>query len=297
MRLGIGEYEIKNSERPSVEEARLRFLHKAGSVEPRVLNRLKEDVFPIFADLKKRLDLSNGIYWETIQDAKALFEALISWSQEFNLNAVWCRELAIVALKGLSKSDDETFSFNDADSEEFREYLCNLVERNETPLAVSSGSNISRPIIDPSIEPWYPLVETREDYLKRIVLRAELAIREHPLLERPTLSHRRGYIKLIKTAVEEYCDKVEEYFDLIPVVVRNSEYVDFDRDLEWAAQHQVFKWGWTKIAKENSLGFNPSTIKRAVEYLLEFIGLPSVEALRTGRGKGVKDGLTSDRRK
>jgi len=75
----------------SVKEARLLFLEALDQVEPEILRKLRDEVFPYF-------DSDTGLSWLTCREDpsyESLREALESWADEFNIASSWIFQAAL----------------------------------------------------------------------------------------------------------------------------------------------------------------------------------------------------------
>jgi hypothetical protein len=212
-------------------------------------------------------------YGNRLLRIKTFVRAVEDWARKYNLNAPWCIENAIYTCQQwshFSKVPDE-LSFS------------------------SEGGGGVRPTIDPPYEggPEYDPTGSRKAYLDRIHVDAQEVIESNPLLNLSDALQRSEFINSIVAEVEKYCIEAEKHCHELGYPPFNEKR-KLEKHLIWTVQFQVCEKSYSEIARNNKV--NTSTVKRAIEDILQAIDLPS-RKIHSGRPKGQKDSPGITRRR
>jgi hypothetical protein len=147
---------------------------------------------------------------------------------------------------------------------------------------------------------WDSTQEPRESYLSRIRKESLESIGKNPFLSTGHLQRKRGLVNSILKIANSYCDKVEKAQRAIGLRrVKFSK--NIERNLLWSVEFQILGKTYTAIANDYSLQqskkagngttaeINVTTVKRAVENTLKFIGLKKRPDSGPGRKRGTAD--------
>ena len=147
---------------------------------------------------------------------------------------------------------------------------------------------------------WDSTQEPRESYLSRVGKESLEAIGKNPFLSAGHLQRKRGLVSSVLEIANSYCDKVEKAQRSRGLRrVRFSK--NIKRNLLWSVEFQILGKTYTAIANDYSLQqaqkagdettaeINITTVKRAVENTLKFIGLEKRPDSGPGRKRGTFD--------
>jgi hypothetical protein len=147
---------------------------------------------------------------------------------------------------------------------------------------------------------WNSTEETREAYLSHIEKETLETIKTNRFLSVGRLQRRRGLINSILNIAHSYCNKVEKA-QRLRGLCRVGFSKNIERNLLWSVEFQILGKTYTAIANEHSLQqsqragegttaeINITTVKRAVEKTLKFVGLDKRPDSGPGRKRGTGD--------
>lgn len=151
---------------------------------------------------------------------------------------------------------------------------------------------------------WDSTQETRESYLSRVGKESLEAIEKNPFLSAGHLQRKRGLVNSVLQIANSYCNKVEK-----AQRSRGLRRVKFSKNVErnllWSVEFQILGKTYTAIANEYALqqsqqsrggttaDINITTVKRAIEKTLKFIGLDKRPDSGPGRRRGTVDAASA----
>lgn len=251
------------------------FLNAVAEYEPGVCETLYSEPLVLFGKLYG--DDHNLSWEEYMISAKptgnAFIDSLLNWSQDWLLDADWCREAAYESLIRYRRAQPS----GSLSSKQFH-------HRFDLPTRGDLDKTLSPP---EGLEEYWPLFLTRDDYLDQVNDRALAEIHSVPLLKLGEISHKRAFVRTILAAAENYCVKVENYLEKEGYVrPKAGEKRNLPQHLEWAVRYQIQELGWSRLAELARV--KPSAVQKAVTELLELIDLPQ-RPIAKGRPHGSKD--------
>jgi hypothetical protein len=251
------------------------FLNTVAEYEPGVCQALYGEPLVLF----EKLDGHDHLSWEDFMtagktsDCEAFIDRLLAWSQDWQLDADWCREAAYESLLRYHRAQPSGSLSNNEFHHRF--YLPTRPDLDMT-LPPPEG-----------LEEYWPLFLSRDDYLNQVKDRALAEINAVPLLRLGEISHARAFVKAIVAAAENYCVEVEMHLEKEGYIrPKVSEKRNLPRHLEWAVLYQMEGLGWSRIAELARV--NPPAVQKAVIELLRLIDLPQ-RPIAKGRPHGSKD--------
>jgi hypothetical protein len=135
---------------------------------------------------------------------------------------------------------------------------------------------------------WQPEYEERSAYIESQLKRVREDIEAGSLLENPRIL--RKYLSIVQIAAEEYCDEVEKHYRAAGwEKIRDRK--EIRKHLSWAVRFQVNKETFSSIAKSEEVSV--PAVKKAIEHVLELIGIQKREDSKRGRVLGQGESVRS----
>jgi len=243
---------------------------------------------------------------QRMNGAEPLYETLLKWSQDWNLDADWCRDYAVASLcvwlsDRWSRWDETLLSLRQGVSEVLSDKLWYAYV--DTSLPTDESITKSKSLIDNiSSAPhfhfswreidfqtprWNPIMSYRDDWVRNSEAEfiTYLTRRKESGSSVPV-----GTLKRFRAARDEYLRQIERKAPRVGLVKTPRRWAN--EHLIWTARFQVQKWPLSKIEKTYS---KPrKTIADGISRTLNFIGLKRRPDLRHGMPKGTR--LSANRR-
>lgn len=285
-RLTRGQYE-KSLGNESRNGARFVFLGAVARHATEVLKDLSGEPFDLYVkadspylelapwDAPEGFETFDSFLVTTEPRYASLRESLCTWAKRYNLVETdatdrWCLRQALFTLRHW--------------------YL--IPDSRTDPLTwvwFSAGTKPARIEPPDGFPEWLITCETRTEYLERIRMEADGIIAANPLLStiRPAdrLRSLEGMTAPSSNA-SKYCDELAAHYDSEGWHAVN----EFSKKTEhfiWAVEVQILGCGYSQIAvaagDEGEGGIYTSTVKRAVEEILDLVGLTRRSDIRPGR--------------
>jgi hypothetical protein len=208
-------------------------------------------------------------------------EAIIKWSDYWNLNADWCRDRAI---RQLFAWTDEVW---ETDHTEWGAMpYGRLVEINK--------QEERRLLPSEDFPRWMPFEQKLNEYLDQQEQELREYITKHPVMaamfEGYLKSHINDLIKRIRDEMRlNYCEKLADYYEEHKYI-RISIEPRIDKHMEWTVRVRILcrtsdevTQTFERIAKEES--YSENAIRKAVREILTEIGLPLQPTFLPSRGR------------
>jgi hypothetical protein len=234
-----------------------------------------------------------------IESATKLRETLTGWSQEWNMDADWCRDYAMAALREWLTNErlqwqlrwgDVALSFRDATfavhsddiwSAPLIETFSIRGENTNLMSLLTQGFSFMWEGLDFEAHGWNPLTSYRDEWERNC---------EEQFRAYLTKFKKRGG-KIPLGALGEFRVKRNEYIQRIEEAALQAGLIRTPRrwaeeHIIWAVRFQVQKWPLSKIVK--SYTKPRKTIADGVNRLLKFIDLNRRDNLRSGMPKGTR---------
>jgi hypothetical protein len=132
---------------------------------------------------------------------------------------------------------------------------------------------------------YTPGFTSRSSYLQEVRAVAIKAIESQPILSNSKLPQRNSFLDSILEKAEKYCAEVEAAHQQ-EAWVRQDELREQKEHVKWAVQFQVLEKSFSEIAETENVSV--STVSRAVNNILELIGLNRRPETGPGRKKGSR---------
>lgn len=140
----------------------------------------------------------------------------------------------------------------------------------------------------PGLWEWQPEYEERSAYIKSQLERVEENVEAGSLLENPRI--RRKLLSITQTAAEEYCDEVEKHYKAAGwEKIRDRK--EIRKHLSWAVRFQVNKETFSSIAESEDV--TVPAVTKAIEQVLELVGIQKREDSKRGRRLGQRESIRS----
>lgn len=298
MRLGLGEFE--ESDDYSREFTRIRFLVVAEKIEQKILSEASREPFTLFQEFVNRVPdgerdaLWNGLNdsWRSIENstrATEFLDSLWRWARRWNLEADWCIDRTILALRryldgkwrGLRGDLSWFYPLYTIEPEEdgTKRYLDKIDAVFEYPLTEDIPVYYSGPLSLPSppggLPDWDPKLDPlREGYLARVERRARQRLGADPYLSVVPSSHRLAYAALVRSVAADYAARVEAQVG--SGLKKVSTKPKLRTHLDWTVRVWVLGTNYSQVARttERKSGGDlrtNKTVAKAVKQILELI--------------------------
>lgn len=222
---------------------------------------------------------------------RALQESVRSWSQRWHMESPWCLGHAVSTLR----------LWRDYPRARESWLWDNNFPLDESTLTLTPEMAGTPPF--EGVPPFYAHIEQRSVYERRARMLISRHLRTNPFTARLDPKLRMSAIKADMVVVKGYCDKVMEAYERrhdgrgAPVWKRVAERAALQRDLRWAVEFQVRGTAAKRIAEEegreknlrgDERSLSHTTVRQAVDYVLNLIGLPVRSDARRGRPRSDK---------
>jgi hypothetical protein len=220
-------------------------------------------------------EYKNTVYEEMIPDNESIpipykYPAIKTWLDNHNLSAKWCYKWMVEYIDKLA--------FGGEDIEGISFPISFLTEPYSQLRSPDGCSN------------YYPLLETRKEYIERHNTIIEEIFKNNPILLLGKTATRNNYKDSILTAINNYCIKVERWFESQSIYRENNIKIEIQW-IEWAVAFQIFEDSFSSIASRSS--FSISKVQRNIEAILKLIQLPKHTHNKPGRPRGSKSSPTN----
>lgn len=319
MRLGLGEVEKPSPESYSRQFTQIRFLIIAERLEPQILIEVRDGIYPLFRDLLDALspDERDGFYanlntgWrflERVPGANAFLDSLNQWAKRWNLEADWCIERIIMAMRRYYGIKTRLSDFSwfypleelGTDKDGKNPYKSKLDFIFDYPVFESNTVQYLNPpiLLSPPgrLPDFNPYQVTLEGYLARIKWEAEERLKNDPILSIVDKSHQRAYVRQVRNKAADYGKQVMAYIESQSGLKEVETKLKLKTHLEWTVQVWVLGKSYTEVAnsaepKRNGERLTRKAITKAVKDTLDSIE-PSWSAqleTRFPRGRRKED--------
>lgn len=300
MKLGLGEFEPVDSEGYSREFTQTRFLITAEKIHPQILIEARDGPYPLFRDLFNTIlpddldefcaNLNTGWrFLESIAEAKAFLDSLLQWARRWNLEADWCIERTIMAMRRYYSIKDTISDFSwfyplytvlpgEDGKKPYKDKIDNIFDYPILDISGAYDFGLFSPPPPPGgLLPWNPyLYPLKEGYLPRTEWDARQRLENDPLLSIVEKSHQEAYIRQFKQKVAEYAEKVTAYAKSQASLKLVRSKPKLKTHLEWTVQVWVLDKNFNEVArsaepKQNGKMPTWKAVKKAVKEILELI--------------------------
>lgn len=301
MKLGLGELEQPYSAGYSNEFTQTRFLIILEKCSPQILLEARDDVYPFFRDLLVTIPSEQGDeffnnlntgwrYLENIPAARAFLERLMLWAKRWHLEADWCIERTIMAMRryyGIKAILSEfswfypleTILVGDDGKKPFKDKIDRIFDYPVMEIMNSYTSHTLDLSSPPGKLPEFnPYLTWKEYYLLRIEEETRRRLENDPYLSIVEKSHREAYIKLVKECAAEYAEKVKAFAISQAGLRQVKTKPKLITHLEWTVRVWVLGENYSQVASSAAPkrdGKKPTlkAVKKAVKEILEIIEL------------------------
>ena len=291
MRIGLGEVE-PTDKRFARSAAQLRFFHfiKEDEKACDVLKSLAGDPYRYFVEARfspVRLwpipDYQIRLHGRPLYMLRC---SLLTWARIWNLEADWVFDNACWTLEMWSQFPD-------------------MRERLEWMSGGTGWMRLSdediKDVVPPSgLRSWTPDTEFQVSYEQYARNEIEQHINQDQFFSNVKASLKIDFIEAKMAEVISYCERVlEVYFSQKDSSGRSiwklaEKRDDFPRNLKWTIRFQILGESFSQIANEEDKAV--STIKRAIEDILDLLDLPKRKDAKPGRRRGSKESDNSRRK-
>jgi hypothetical protein len=165
--------------------------------------------------------------------------------------------------------------------------------RDEEPEYFSAGAGFHGPIPSspgpPEGFPKYdPITIQQKEYLEWIRKQAVEAIQQHAILKHGAKPKQNALVESVRAAAERYCHQVDQVYESSQFKrTTEAQKKNLARHLEWTVRVQVKGETIREVADSTSV--KPSSVSRAVDEILNMVGISKREDLKRGRIVGSKN--------
>jgi hypothetical protein len=298
MKLGQGEIEQADSEGNSRQFTQTRFLVIAEKIHPQILIEARDGPFILFRNLYNTVlhdkpdefwnDLNKS--WkllENLTEAKAFLDSLKQWAQDWNLQADWCIDTTLLAMRRYVGFEHGEFSwFYPAykvvpDEEGKKTYKDKVDLIFDYPVLEIKNVPHLLPLDLPSppgrLPAWDPYLDPlKEGYLIRLEWEAKQRLENDPILSVVHKSYRDTYAGLVRKEATEYANRVIASIKRQPGLKRVKTKPKLKTHLEWAVRVWVLGEKYSEVARSSEPKLNGKkptrkAVKEAVKEILELV--------------------------
>jgi hypothetical protein len=297
MKLGQGEIET-DSEGYSRQFTQTRFLIIAEKINPQILIEARDGPFILFRDLyNASLHNKPDEFWnklntswrflENVAEAKPFLDSLKQWAERSNLEADWCVETTLLAMRRYVGFEDGEFSWFYPtykvvpDEEGKKPYKDKVDLIFDHPILgirnVPDFTSISLPSPPGGLPEWDPYLEPLEEgYLPRIEREARQRLENDPLLSIVDKSHQAAYARQVRQEAARYADEVLAHAESQPGLMPVKSKTKLETHLEWSVRVWVLDKNYSQVARSAECkpnGEKPTwkAVKKAVKEILQLI--------------------------
>lgn len=308
MKLGLGEVEQTDSDAYARLFTHTRFLIVAEKIKPRILNEARLGPFPHFHDLISTIptdqldefcaDLNKGWrFLESVTGAGAFLGSLKQWVQKWSLDADWCIDRTIMAMRRYSDSMARCPTLQDDFSWFYPLDMIEAGKDGKKPYKDKIDRIFDFPILDlppteirdlqgfnlPNSPPcpgglldFDPYLESLEGYLSLIEREARRRLEIDPYLSLVEKPHQNAYATLVKKRAAEYAKQVMAYALSQAGLKKVKTKHELETHLEWAVRVWVLGQNYSQVAhkaarRQSGRKYSSNAIRKAVREVLQLI--------------------------